>query len=529
MKRIIGAVLSAIMIFGAALFVAPVGGTAFAATEGIYTFEAANGGATITGCDSSVRGEIVIPSILGGYPVTGIGAGAFRNCFRLTSVIIPDSVVSLGDRAFKSCSILNSVTLGSGLSEIGAYAFFGCGRLTSLILPDSVTSIGDFAFYKCGGLTCVTIPDGVLSIGVFAFYGCDSLISIEVGEGNQYLSGEGGVLFNKDKTDLILYPPGKAGAYAVPDSVSEIGDYAFYGCKNLTSVTIPDSVLGMGERAFHHCHGLTSVIIGSGVSRIGDYAFYYCNNLTSVVIGSGVSSIGDYAFFGCGGLISIGVGGGNPYFASEGGVLFNKDKTALIAYPSGRAGAYAIPSGVMSIGNSAFNNCHGLTSVVIPDSVIGIGDSAFWHCSALASAEIGGGVAEIGDYAFLYCGDLTISGYRGSYAEGYAFSNNISFSVLESGPVSAAFGEIKYQNGIFSAAASFDFVLQDCFVFLAIYDGNKLAGLSKAFAPKDCERADFEIIKALQNKIYTVKLMFFDTSGNIIPLSRALTARLNLS
>ena len=146
--------------------------------------------------------------------------------------------------------------------EIESSAFNGCANLTSIIIPDSITSIGDFAFENCSGLTSITIPDSVTSIGDHAFYNCSSLTSITVSENNKYFSSLNGVLFNKDKTELVTYLIGNERTeYAIPDSVTSIGDRAFYKCSSLTSIIIPDSVTSIGDHAFYNCSSLTLSLI----------------------------------------------------------------------------------------------------------------------------------------------------------------------------------------------------------------------------------------------------------------------------
>ena len=268
--------------------------------------------------------------------------------------------------------------------EIESSAFNGCANLTSIIIPDSITSIGDFAFENCSGLTSITIPDSVTSIGDHAFYNCSSLTSITVSENNKYFSSLNGVLFNKDKTELVTYLIGNERTeYAIPDSVTSIGDRAFYKCSSLTSIIIPDSVTSIGDHAFHNCSGLTSITIPDSVTSIGDHAFYNC-------------------------LTSITVSENNKYFSSLNGVLFNKDKTELITYPIGNERTeYTIPDSVTSIGNFIFYNCSSLTSITIPDSVTSIGNFAFYNCSSLTSITIPDSVASIGNSAFYNCSSLT--------------------------------------------------------------------------------------------------------------------------
>ena len=246
-----------------------------------------------------------------------------------------------------------------------------------------VTSIRDNAFYGLS-LTSVTIPAGITSIGVNVFSNCQSLTSISVDAANAAYSSNAGILFNKSQTTLVAYPAGKTGAYVVPDSVTSISNYAFMECSKLTGVTIPGSVVSIGDYAFAYT-GLTSIIIPSSVASMGEGVFNVCSNLSNISVDTS-----------------------NSAYSSEDGVLFNKGKTTLIAYPKGKTGAsYAIPSGVTSISVRAFQNCTRLNSVSIPNSVISIGDYAFQQCTGLTSLTLGSGIATIGTYAFSGCSALS--------------------------------------------------------------------------------------------------------------------------
>ena len=214
----------------------------------------------------------------------------------------------------------------------------------------SVTSIGEDAFYYCEGLTSVHISD----IAAWCNIDFDGAYSHPLYHSHHlYLNGE-------EVKDLII-----------PNSVTSIGEKAFYYCSGLTSVTIGNSVTSIGESAFSHCSGLTSVTIGNSVTSIGKYAFSSCSDLTSVTIPNSVTSIGDQGFYGCSGLTSVTIG-----------------------------------NSVTSIREATFFGCSGLTSVTIPNSVTYIGHQAFFDCSGLTSVTIGSSVESIGSWAFRNCSKL---------------------------------------------------------------------------------------------------------------------------
>ena len=373
----------------------------------------------------------------------------FCNDTKIKVVTIDYGVTSIGKYAFRSCKNLTSVTMPNSLTSIGENSFDACIDLTSMIIPDSVKSIGEHAFYTCTSLKNVTIGNSLNMISNFVFVGCNSLENIMVDENNLNYSSIDGVLFNKKKTELILYPVGNSrNAYSIPNSVTSIGYYAFWGCTNLRNIKIPNNVESIGDYAFYNCTSLTSVTIPNSVTSIGNDAFYGCSSLTSVTIPNSVTSIGNNAFYGCSSLTSvtipdsvtsigysalssctsltsIEVSYDNENYSSVDGVLFDKDKTKLIQYPAGsNRTIYSIPNSVISIGSdafvgctsltsvtsiggSAFSGCTNLTSITIPDSVTSIGSYAFEDCTSLTSVTIGNSVTSIGGSAFSGCTNLT--------------------------------------------------------------------------------------------------------------------------
>ena len=380
-------------------------------------------------------GNIEIPSSVTynemNFSVTSIDASAFSGCSDLTSVTIPNSVTSIGNSAFSVCSDLTSVTIPNSVTSIGGSAFGACSGLTSITIPNSVTSIGISAFVNCSGLTSVTIPNSVTAIGSETFYGCSGLTSVTIGNsvtsiGDYAFSGCSGLTSVTIPNNVISI--GRSAfrdcsglsSVTIPNSVTSIGDYVFSGCNALTSVTIPNSLTSIGK-AFSGCSGLTSVTIPNSVTSIDDDAFRECISLTSVTIPSSVTTIGTSAFLGCSslasidipnsvtdiapfcfhycsGLSSIKVQSDNPKYDSRNdcNAIIETSNNYLILGCKNTI----IPNSVTTIGNYAFYNCSGLTSITIPNSVTTIGDYAFSKCSDLTSVTIPNSVTSIGREAF---------------------------------------------------------------------------------------------------------------------------------
>lgn len=212
--------------------------------------------------------------------VTIIGAGAFSHCFGLTDFIIPKGVSSIGESTFYNCRNLGDIIIPDSITRIGGWAFYNCDSLMNITIPDGVVSIEEGAFMYCSSLTDVTIGKDVASIGKQAFVDCTSLTNIKVdGENKHYSNDQFGVLFNKNKSELIQYPIGSTrNNYIIPDSVMSIGDYAFLDCRSLTSVTIPNSVTNIGDEVFYFCYNIEYLHIPTSVITIGDEAFYYGAN-----------------------------------------------------------------------------------------------------------------------------------------------------------------------------------------------------------------------------------------------------------
>lgn len=189
------------------------------------------------------------------------------------------------------------------MTSIGKRAFAGCYGLTSIVIPSNLTSIGDDAFQNCSALTSISIPSNLTSIGDNAFYNCNGLLSIQVENGNLvYDSRENCNAIIKTADNTIILGCQNT---IIPNSVTIIGDNAFYSCADLTSISIPTGVEIIGDCAFCGCKGLTTIDIPNSVTSIGKYAFASCEGLTSVTIPNGVTTIDEYAFAWCSNLLAI--------------------------------------------------------------------------------------------------------------------------------------------------------------------------------------------------------------------------------
>ena len=273
-------------------------------------------------------GKVAIPPTLNYIKVTRIGQDAFRNCKELTSVTIPEGVTHIDVHAFDNCTGLKSVSLPSSLKDIGyaafgkcvelksvtipngvksiaADAFNGCCAITSVVIPESVTHIGDRAFCGCRELESVAIPAGVVRIGNGVFGDCNALKVIQLDSGNPAFTLIDGVLYTKDRSELVMYPNPSA-TVVIPEGVTSIRGWAFKGGREMTSVTIPESVTNIKDHAFLQCDGLKSITIPSSVKNIGVRAFEQCAELTEVtMLGERPEAPENLFFPGCGKLKAI--------------------------------------------------------------------------------------------------------------------------------------------------------------------------------------------------------------------------------
>ncbi len=373
--------------------------------------------------------NILLNSVTIPNSVTTIGKSAFESCSGLTAITIPNSVTSIEDYAFLGCSGLTAVTIGSGVTSIELGAFLGCSGLTAvhisdlktwceiaftdhssnplyhaehlyingeevkdLVIPDGVTSIGESAFCGCSGLTSVTIPNSVTSIGGSAFLGCSGLTAVHISDLKTWCE----MNFSNDTSNPLTYAKHlylngeEIKDLVIPDGLTSIGAFAFSGCSGLTSITIPNSVTSIGASAFSGCSGLTSLTLPDGVTSIGASAFSGCSGLTLLTLPDGVTSIGNKAFLDCSNIteVNVAVSDMTAFCSNKVVGLVNSSfsqPVKLIDAAGREIKEIVIPNDVTEIGEKAFYNCSGITTVTIPNSVTKIRSNAFNGCSSLTS------------------------------------------------------------------------------------------------------------------------------------------------
>ncbi len=390
----------------------------------------------------------LITSIVIEDNVTSIGDFAFEDITSIKSIIIPNSVGCIGEYAFKGCSSLASyvvsennnnytsidgILLSKDMSVLVKYPVAKAG--TFFEIPDYVKTIAPSAFNGCTSLTFITIPDSVETIkdGAFdvTFYDTNGETALDLTIENlagftfykvedrwikQNISGECGdsVSYKMDcsKGTLIISGSGQMYDFSIGetpwysfkdfilsvnigDSVTSIGDYAFYGCASLSTITIPNSVESIGASAFFGCHSLTAIAIPDSVTILKVYAFQDCSSLTSITIPDSVITIASHAFYGCSSLTSITIPDSVTTLGEQ------------VFYGCISLTSVTLSIFIKSLGNYAFCGCTSLPSVSLPSSIRSIGFSAFYGCTSLRSITIPDSVESIGASAFKACASLT--------------------------------------------------------------------------------------------------------------------------
>ena len=369
----------------------------------------------------------------------------------IKEVIIEEGATTIAHSAFEDCIALSTITLPNSIISVGVEAFAGCTSLTDVSIPDSTTRIGNNAFENCTSLTSVAIGTGVSSIDSNIFLNCTLLEEIQVEESNMYYKDIDGVLFSKDGTELLIYPIGRQGEYMIPNGVVSVAGSSFISCKGLTGIEFSDTVTNIGMLAFSGCESLNSILLPDNVKTIGVYAFYECASLSEITIKNPQCDIYDNQ-------VTISESATfHGYKDSTAQVYAEKygrefvslgEKPAVTIVESGECGAQGdniiwtldsegtltisgegkmtedirffdspwtqntdiknviIENGITEIGNSAFSFCDSLTSIIIPDSVTNIKSFAFASCNNLTSITIPDSVLSIEEYSFNGCDAL---------------------------------------------------------------------------------------------------------------------------
>ena len=408
--------------------------------DGIYYFTAGNM-AVVTYGDgyNSYHGYVTIPANVTHdgttYQVMAIGSHAFDDCSDLTGVDIPATVTTIGQNAFYRCTALTSVTIPNSVTSIDNYAFGFCTALSSVSMGSSVTSIGESAFTHCESLTGIVIPRSVKTIVGNPLFRCTSLSLLEVESGNTaYDSRNHCNAIIETETGTLL-----AGCRTtvVPEGVDTIADHSFSFQTGLTHIDLPNSLREIGKYAFQGCSGLQSVTFGSGVESINYYAFAGCTSLQEVDFPDALKTLGNNAFEGCSALTRVSTGDGltsigNDAFSSCAAldsVAFGKSiqiihnnafmssaslRSAILPDGLTTIGWFAFAGSGIShlylgknlsggIGEHAFEWCTNLTSVTVPEGVVNLNIDMFSHCSSLAHVSLPSTLKTIGSRAFSQC------------------------------------------------------------------------------------------------------------------------------
>lgn len=335
-----------------------------------------------------------------------ISSSAFSGHKKITEITLSDGIDTLNMSTFSWCKNLERVNLPDSITYIGNFAFAGCEKLNSFTIPPKVTEINNSMFSDCKSLKKLFIHSKIEKIDSNAFDGCESLEAFDVSEDNSFFLSDSGVLYDKNKTTLIVMPRAKSGELILPDSLESFYD-DFSGCRNLTSVYIPNLAYGLSALMFRGCDSLENIIVSDehegytsvdgvlyskDMSEIivypggkkggfiipetvtsmygnADQVFYDCKNLTSIYIPSGISDVSEKTFFLCDSLAEISVSENNPNYSAEDGVLYNKDKTALIRVPNGKTGDFTLKESVASAGKNSFLSSKLSSVTVLSDTI----------------------------------------------------------------------------------------------------------------------------------------------------------------
>lgn len=433
------------------------------------------GGGAFYDCDSLQT--VLLPDSL-----KELGTKAFAMCGRLDYIYIPDDIPQIGYKVLNGSACYNyqnywyndgfyigpyllevkrtasgSFSVCQGTTNVADGAFEYCTNLTEVILPNSLRVIGANAFENCDGLQDIVIPEGVTTIGNEAFYWCENLKNVQIPTSVKYIGQdafartpfyknaehwENGALYAG--SCLVTTNGSASGVLEVKPGTTTIMDGALKGATKLTGVIMPDSVTYIGEKAFYECTGLKTVQLGKGVSQIEDSAFGKCPELESIVVDKE-----------------------NKTYRTENNCLIQGDTLVLGCKNS----QIPISNSVTQIGAFAFEGCAGLTEITIPDTISIIGEGAFRDCNALKTVILGNGVQIVGKRAFEECGVLSQINLGESVhtIDDFAFAYNHQITKVDFPASLRHLGEEAFSNGTGIKSVSFQDGLlsigKNCFIF----------------------------------------------------------------
>lgn len=350
---------------------------ASASQDGVFTYYIEDEKARIDSCDVNVTGELEIPAILGGAPVTEIGTWAFEDCTGLTSITIPDSVVEINAGAFDGCSALETINIGNGVEYISDGAFDETAYyLNESSWANGVLYIGNYLIKAKNTISGnYTVKAGTKVIGDSAFEGCSSLTGISVSEGLTHI--------NEDAFSYCYH----LKTASIPDGVKVIGDYAFDYCESLESINLGPGLVEIGYSAFAECTALEAVEFPAGLETIQDYAFSLCSSIDNVVLPKSIKRVGHNSFYKCYNLESIAVEEDCEEYASHEGVLYTEDLSRLICCPAGKQGNYKIHEWTQILSDNSFASSS-LTTVTIPAAVHTVGYTPFIDAMEMTAINV---------------------------------------------------------------------------------------------------------------------------------------------
>lgn len=350
--------------------------------------------------------------------ITRIGNYAFNRCRSIDTIKIPDKVTSIGKKAFAECRSIPEIVIPDGVTVIQEQAFNCCDSLTSITIPDIVTTIEFNAFAGGNSLTYVNISAYVTDLAQSAFEVNHSLTDINISADNPNYNSEDGVIFNKDKTILIMYSDGKQNTlYNIPDTVNTIGECAFEGNTIIEEITMSDNMTAIETYAFRHCSNLKSLKLSENLETTDECSFYECSSLESIDIPASLVNLGNGTFC-CTSLTSVTI---------PEGITVIPDK----AFAYSNIVSVNLSSTVTQIESGAFACCP-IDEVTIPENVKSVGDLAFYCTKKIT-------VLNLDCYMYQPFGkstkaskrEGTVYGYYNSEVRKSASSNEFNFIALD--------------------------------------------------------------------------------------------------